>query len=95
MNTHSKYADCRTELFALEAMFHGASVEVGREIYGCLTTDEVTKVLKREQIFEPVMDKVTEKIDFYMQHKNGCFDVFQCLWHFGQDQVRRRINPAT
>lgn len=69
MNTHSKYADCRTELFALEAMFNGASVEVGREIYGCLTTDEVTKVLKREQIFEPVMDKVTEKIDFYMQHR--------------------------
>lgn len=69
MNTHSKYADCRTELFALEAMFHGASIEVGQEIYHCLTTDEVTKILKREQIFEPVMDKVTEKIDFYMQHR--------------------------
>ena len=69
MNTHSKYADCRTELFALEAMFNGASVEVGKEIYGCLTTDEVTKVLKRENIFEPVMAKVTEKIDFYMQHR--------------------------
>lgn len=69
MNTHSKYADCRTELFALEAMFHGASVEVGKEIYSCLTTDEVTKVLKRENIFEPVIEKVTEKIDFYMQHR--------------------------
>lgn len=69
MNTHSKYADCRTELFALEAMFHGASVEVGKEIYSCLTTDEVTKVLKRENIFEPVIDKVTDKIDFYMQHR--------------------------
>ncbi|MGM9529861.1 MAG: cobalt-precorrin-5B (C(1))-methyltransferase CbiD [Phascolarctobacterium sp.] len=69
MNTHSKYADCRTELFALQAMFHGASIEVGQEIYGCLTTDEVTKILKREQLFEPVMDKVTEKIDFYMQHR--------------------------
>ena len=69
MNTHSKYADCRTELFALEAMFHGASIEVGQEIYNCLTTDEVTKILKREQIFEPVMDKVTERIDFYMQHR--------------------------
>ena len=69
MNTHSKYADCRTELFALDAMFHGASVEVGQEIYHCLTTDEVTKILKREQIFEPVMDKVTERIDFYMQHR--------------------------
>ena len=69
MNPHSKYADCRTELFALEAMFHGASIEVGQEIYHCLTTDEVTKILKREQIFEPVMDKVTERIDFYMQHR--------------------------
>lgn len=69
MNTHSKYADCRTELFALEAMFHGASIEVGQEIYHCLTTDEVTKILKREQIFEPVMDKITERIDFYMQHR--------------------------
>lgn len=69
MNTHSKYADCRTELFALEAMFHGASVEVGKKIYSCLTTDEVTKVLKRENIFEPVIEKVTDKIDFYMQHR--------------------------
>lgn len=69
MNTHSKYADCRTELFALEAMFHGASVEVGKEIYSCLTTDEVTKVLKRENIFEPVIEKVTDKINFYMQHR--------------------------
>ena len=69
MNTHSKYADCRTELFALEAMFHGVSVEVGKEIYSCLTTDEVTKVLKRENIFEPVIEKVTDKIDFYMQHR--------------------------
>ena len=69
MNTHSKYADCRTELFALQAMFHGASVEVGKELYGCLTTDEVTKILKREQLFEPVMEQVTQKIDFYMQHR--------------------------
>ncbi|MGM9583505.1 MAG: cobalt-precorrin-5B (C(1))-methyltransferase CbiD [Phascolarctobacterium sp.] len=69
MNTHSKYADCRTELFALQAMFYGASVEVGKEIYGCLTTDEVTKILKREQLFEPVMEEVTQKIDFYMQHR--------------------------
>lgn len=69
MNTHSKYADCRTELFALQAMFHGASVEVGKEIYSCLTTDEVTKILKREQLFEPVIEQVTQKIDFYMQHR--------------------------
>jgi cobalt-precorrin-5B (C1)-methyltransferase len=69
MNTHSKYADCRTELFALEAMFYGASVEVGKEIFNCLTTDEVTKILRREELFETVMREVTQKIDFYMQHR--------------------------
>ena len=69
MNTHSKYADCRTELFALQAMLHGASIEVGQELYHCLTTDEVTKILKREELFEPVMEQVTERIDFYMQHR--------------------------
>ena len=69
MNTHSKYADCRTEFFALQAMLHGASIEVGQELYHCLTTDEVTKILKREELFEPVMEQVTERIDFYMQHR--------------------------
>lgn len=69
MNTHSKYADCRTELFALQAMLHGASAAVGEEIYKCLTTDEVTKVLRREGIFDEVMAEVTKKIDFYMQHR--------------------------
>lgn len=69
MNTHSKYADCRTETFALQAMFHGASREVGQEIYKCLTTDEVTKVLRREGLFDAVMPEVTARIDFYMQHR--------------------------
>ena len=69
MNTHSKYADSRTELLALQAMFNGASGEVGQEIYKCLTTDEAVKILQREGIFEPVMEAVAEKIDFYMQHR--------------------------
>ncbi len=69
MNTHSKYADCRTEVMALQAMLHGASKEVGQEIYNCLTTDEVAKILKREGLFEPVMQEVVKKIDFYMQHR--------------------------
>lgn len=69
MNTHSKYADCRTELMALQAMFHGASPDVGKEIYKCMTTDEVTKVLKREGLFEVVIQEVVDRIDYYMQHR--------------------------
>ena len=69
MNTHSKYADCRSEFLALQAMFHGASPVVGKEIYQALTTDEMTKILKREGLFEAVMEEAARKIDFYMQKR--------------------------
>lgn len=69
MNTHSKYADCRSEFLALQAMFHGASPAVGKEIYQALTTDEMTKILKREGLFEAVMEEAARKIDFYMQKR--------------------------
>ena len=69
MNTHSKYADCRSEFLALQAMFHGASPAVGKEIYQALTTDEMTKILKREGLFETVMEEAARKIDFYMQKR--------------------------
>ena len=69
MNTHSKYADCRSEFLALQAMFHGAGTDVGKEIYQALTTDEMTKILKREGLFEPVIEEAVNKIDFYMQKR--------------------------
>ena len=69
MNTHSKYADCRSEFLALQALFHGAAPEIGKEIYQALTTDEMTKILKREGLFETVMEEAVKKIDFYMQKR--------------------------
>ena len=69
MNTHSKYADCRSEFLALQAVFHGASTEIGKEIYQALTTDEMTKILKREGLFEAVIEEAVKKIDFYMQKR--------------------------
>ena len=69
MNTHSKYADCRSEFLALQAMFHGAGPAVGKEIYQALTTDEMTKILKREGLFETVIEETARKIDFYMQKR--------------------------
>ena len=69
MNTHSKYADCRSEFLALQAMFHGASPAIGKEIYQALTTDEMTKILKREGLFDAVMEEAARKIDFYMQKR--------------------------
>lgn len=69
MNTHSSYADCRTEFLALSAMFHGASACLGKELYECLTTDEAVRVLRENHLLEPVMEDVSAKIDFYMQRR--------------------------
>ncbi len=69
MNTHSKYADCRTDVLALYAMFEGASKDLGLEIASALTTDEAVKILKREEINEKVIPKITDRIDYYMQQR--------------------------
>jgi len=69
MNTHSKYADCRTDALALYAMFEGASKDIGLEIAGSLTTDEAVKILKREELDKVVLQKINERIEFYMQQR--------------------------
>ena len=69
MNTHSKYADCRTDILALYAMFEGAPKDIGLEIAGALTTDEAVKILKREELDKAVLQKINERIEFYMQQR--------------------------
>ncbi|MHC1715806.1 MAG: cobalt-precorrin-5B (C(1))-methyltransferase CbiD [Acidaminococcaceae bacterium] len=69
MNTHSKYADCRTDALALYAMFEGASKDIGLEIASALTTDEAVKILKREELDKAVLRKINERIEFYMQQR--------------------------
>ena len=69
MNTHSKYADCRTDALALYAMFEGAPKDIGLEIASALTTDEAVKILKREKLDKEVLRKINERIEFYMQQR--------------------------
>ena len=69
MNTHSRYADGRTTLLALEAVFAGASREVAQKIYDSLTTDEAVRLLKETGLLEPVMAAVCEKIEAYMDQR--------------------------
>ena len=58
MNTHSMYADCRTELFCAHAAVCGARTEVCREIMSAATTDACLGILEREGIRETVMDSL-------------------------------------
>ena len=69
MNTHSKYADCRTESLALAALFAGAAKETVQKIYAANTTDEAVQILKDEALLQPVLKEVGRRIHFYMQQR--------------------------
>lgn len=69
MNTHSRYADGRTALLALEAVFAGADTETARAVYESITTDEAIRILLEKGILSPVMAQIMEKIDDYMAQR--------------------------
>ena len=62
MNTHSMYADCRTELFCAHAAVCGARTEVCREIMSAATTDACLGILEKEGIRDAVMDSLMSAI---------------------------------
>lgn len=69
MNTHSRYADGRTTLLALEAVFAGADRDVAKAIYAAVTTDEALRILAAHDLVRPVMTAVMAKIESYMRHR--------------------------
>ena len=69
MNTHSRCADSRAELLAANAVRAGISLEGAREILGTITTDEALAVIQREDLLEPVMEELTKRILYYMNHR--------------------------
>ena len=62
MNTHSLFADCRTDLFCAHAAVCGARTEVCREIMSAATTDACLGILDREGIRDAVLDSLMSAI---------------------------------
>lgn len=71
MNTHSHEADARMEIFAAHSAMAGASAETVKRIMDCITTTEVTALLRKEGRLEKVMGTIMERIDFYLKHRAG------------------------
>ena len=69
MNTHSRCADSRAELLAANAIRAGISLEGAREILDTITTDEALAMIRRENLLEPVMEELTKRILYYMNHR--------------------------
>ena len=71
MNTHSRAADCRMEVFASHAAMAGADTAAVKEIMACLNTAEAVKILKGKGLLPAVMKTVMERIAFYLRQRAG------------------------
>lgn len=71
MNTHSRTADCRMEVFASHAAMAGADAAVVKEIMACLNTTEAVKILTDRGLLQDIMKTVMERITFYLRQRAG------------------------
>ena len=69
MNTHSRWADCRGELFCAHAALAGASREVCAALMEAATTDACVAILDREGLRKPVMDRLLGAIQHHLDRR--------------------------
>ena len=62
MNTHSKIADCRNEIFATHSALNGASVEIIQKIMQATTTDDIHTILEENNLSKKVYQSIHDKI---------------------------------
>lgn len=72
MDTHSKNADCRIEIISSNTALLSDDIYLVREIMGCTTTDEALGLLYSSGKLKPVMEKIIQKAQFYLNNRvNG------------------------
>lgn len=71
MNTHSRQADCRMEVFAAHAAMAGAWPKLCIQIMECVTTTEAVDLLQAEGLLEVTMSSIMDRIGFYLDHRSG------------------------
>lgn len=76
MNTHSRYADCRTELFCVYAALQGAGPELCRLLMECATSDACIAVLEEAGLRESVLESLLAAIQRHLDRRAcGAFQV--------------------
>ena len=69
MNTHSRYADCRAELFCAHAACCGASRQVCLELLQAATADRCLEILDGAGLREPVLRRLLEAIQLHLDRR--------------------------
>ena len=69
MNTHSKYADGRNEIFCAHAAVNGAGAEVCSRLMEAATTDACIEILDEAGLREQVMGSIMEAVQQKLEHR--------------------------
>lgn len=69
MNTHSHNADARMELLTVHAALLGAPVSLLSRMMECVTTDDALGCLQETGQIRPVMDRLMERMEFYVNQR--------------------------
>ncbi|OUQ38890.1 cobalt-precorrin-5B (C(1))-methyltransferase CbiD [Faecalibacterium sp. An121] len=81
MNTHSRQADCRTELFCAHAAAAGASTALCRRLLDAATTDACIPLLDAEGLRDPVLSSLTAAVQTHLERRAaGAFAVGALLF---------------
>lgn len=97
MNTHSRYADCRTELVCAHAAVCGASQAVCTALLQAATTDACIEILDSAHLRRPVLDRLLDAIQQHLKHRvRGKYRIGAVLFSnqyglLGQTQMAKEI----
>ena len=81
MNTHSKQADCRTELFCAHAAICGAGAATCRALLDAATTDACLDILAEAGLNAPVMASLLDAVQAHLDRRAaGAFEVGAVLF---------------
>ncbi len=76
MNTHSRYADCRMELFCAHAALCGADREACQNLMSAATTDAGIEILDEKGLRQAVLDRLLDAIQLHLERRAaGAYDI--------------------
>lgn len=81
MNTHSKEGDCRMELLTAFAVKCGVETGIAGQIFECVTTEEVVRLLDESGKRQEVMDCAMERICFYLNKRAKGKIQMECIMY--------------
>lgn len=69
MNTHSRWADCRTELICAHAAICGAGQSLCQQLMQAATTDACLELLRKAGLWEPVLASLLAAIQAHLERR--------------------------